>query len=102
MTPLTSEPAFASFLAASTVNASSYDASAIAAGSTSKTAAQVALDAYPALVQASIKGVEFLKAYKDGLAEDIAVVMLWASRDVVTANSEEVIPHLSLAISAGC
>ena len=58
---------------------------------------QIGLDAYPALVQAAITGTKFLSAYRDSLAEDIAVVMLWAGRDVVTANSEEVIPHLSLA-----
>ena len=90
MTPLANEAAFASFLATITSYASTYDAAAVAAGSTSKQQAQIVLDGYPALLQTAIKGTKFLSAYKDGLAEDIAAVMLWAGRDVAATNSEEV------------
>ena len=41
-------------------------------------------------MQAAITGTKFLSAYRDSLAEDIAVVMLWAGRDVAATDSEEV------------
>ena len=41
-------------------------------------------------MQAAITGTKFLSAYRDTLAEDIAVVMLWAGRYVAATDSEEV------------
>lgn len=67
-----------------------YEAAALAAGSTSPPPEQVALDAYPALVIAGSQSADFLTAYNDDLAKELAAVMLWVGSGDVSGGSEEV------------
>ena len=42
---------------------------------------KTALDAYPSLVEAIIKAMDFLKVYKSTLSRDVAATLMWVGRD---------------------